>query len=913
MYSNTILLLPLLLLAILLIGLSDSTSALSIKTKQGDHQHRKPLPGRYLIEFAGDDDADKNSVILLNSLKTKFPEARLATPRVLNYELMRAATLQIDAAKGHLHESILKAVSDSNLVSDVYPLHAMSRPKGVTSAPLSLHKSLPPSQKHAQHEKVIDAHLLMAHSMTQVDRVHEEYNNTGEGIFIAIIDDGVDYMHPALGGGFGPGYKIRYGKDMIGVPAIVTDNEGNSNRVPDDDPMDNCGDYGLAGGHGTHVAGIIGAKSENYTGVAPDAILGMWRALDCTGYGDEDSVIESMLDAHKAGAHIISMSLGAHESWSEFVTAVVAERITANGTIVIAAAGNDGLDGAFTIKSPSVGKGVVSVASFDNEHTLRETIHVYGVEDPLDIITVNDTIGAISDGQVVAGDVRVGGESDACDAGDVPPNVNGKLAIVQRGNCTFDLKVHNLHQAGAIGVLIFFNESTLGDALFVPGAASAQIPVAGLSYNNGVTVLKAIERNDGEPIQLNRSARIIKVPTGNTVSIFSSVGPSYENDFKPNIAGVGGYVYSTFPRYLGSWKVDSGTSMATPYVSGAFALYLKAISDNKQEQQSPTYILEQFQNYAYKALASNETDEADSPYRQAAGLIQVYDAISQKTHVSPGSISFNDTANLQKTHKLTVTNNGDSIVSYEIVNKVSVSIAPYNDSSNIFSEPATMISGSSARLRFSRKMVKISPGATTNITLTVMPPDTDPKLHIMYGGYVELKSKVSYHKDITVPYIGIVGNQRDLPVFSDDSPAILDFNLTTIYNETNTFVFKLKDNSTQPVVAISMLSPSKLVLFRLYNEKKEYLGYAMPPATNCVRSTNKSPLSVAESWEGFYYTALPPADDGYEVKTNTDAGASKKQVGPGRYRIGVEALKLLGDPQNPHDWEHWTSDAIQVV
>lgn len=47
------------------------------------------------------------------------------------------------------------------------------------------------------------------HLMGHVDRLHAE-GLTGNGTFVAIIDTGVDYLHPALGGCFGPGCKVAY-------------------------------------------------------------------------------------------------------------------------------------------------------------------------------------------------------------------------------------------------------------------------------------------------------------------------------------------------------------------------------------------------------------------------------------------------------------------------------------------------------------------------------------------------------------------------------------------------------------------------------------------------------------------------------------------------------------------------------
>lgn len=83
---------------------------------------------------------------------------------------------------------------------------------------------------------------------------------TGNNIKVGIIDTGVDYTHPALGGCFGPGCRVAYGYDFVG-----DDYNGMNMPTPDADPMDNCN------GHGTHVTGIIGAQDDEltFTGIAP--------------------------------------------------------------------------------------------------------------------------------------------------------------------------------------------------------------------------------------------------------------------------------------------------------------------------------------------------------------------------------------------------------------------------------------------------------------------------------------------------------------------------------------------------------------------------------------------------------------------------------------------------------------------
>lgn len=78
-------------------------------------------------------------------------------------------------------------------------------------------------------------------TMTKVDKLHEE-GIYGEGIKVGIIDSGVDYRLPELGGGFGPGYLVGFGYDFVGDNVTA--------QAADDDPLTTCS----SGGHGTHVS-----------------------------------------------------------------------------------------------------------------------------------------------------------------------------------------------------------------------------------------------------------------------------------------------------------------------------------------------------------------------------------------------------------------------------------------------------------------------------------------------------------------------------------------------------------------------------------------------------------------------------------------------------------------------------------
>ncbi|MEE8401902.1 MAG: S8 family serine peptidase, partial [Candidatus Hydrothermarchaeaceae archaeon] len=114
---------------------------------------------------------------------------------------------------------------------------------------------------------------------------------TGIGQTVCVIDSGVDYTHPDLGGEKGPGFKVLGGHDFVN---------------DDNDPIDD-------NGHGTHVAGIIAANGT-LKGVAPDANIIAIKALDEFGLGFERDILAGIdwcvSNASDYNITVISMSLG---------------------------------------------------------------------------------------------------------------------------------------------------------------------------------------------------------------------------------------------------------------------------------------------------------------------------------------------------------------------------------------------------------------------------------------------------------------------------------------------------------------------------------------------------------------------------------------------------------------------------
>jgi thermitase len=163
------------------------------------------------------------------------------------------------------------------------------------------------------------------------------------GVKIGIVDTGIDQTHPDLSG-----KTVDCGAALGGM---VTSG--------------GCADDNM---HGTHVAGTIAAKANNATGVAGVAFnsnLSICKALyTAAGTGLTSDVAACISWLHARGAKVISMSLGGGASTTlQNVVAAAWENGGANGSVLVAAAGNDGDS---TVNYPAGYAQVVSVAATDH-------------------------------------------------------------------------------------------------------------------------------------------------------------------------------------------------------------------------------------------------------------------------------------------------------------------------------------------------------------------------------------------------------------------------------------------------------------------------------------------------------------------------------------------------------------------
>ncbi len=184
-----------------------------------------------------------------------------------------------------------------------------------------------PNIELKKYSATFDAQALKdqwANNKVQANKAWERAGNKGnKNIVIAVIDTGVDYRHKNLAPNMIPGFDFR-------------DN--------DSDPMDETS--GQNPGHGTHVAGSVGATGlvdGGISGLAPNISIMPIRFLGKDGSGSLDGGVKSIDYAIEKGVDVISASWGAGVSKANAKAVIEAvERADKAGIIFVAAAANDG-------------------------------------------------------------------------------------------------------------------------------------------------------------------------------------------------------------------------------------------------------------------------------------------------------------------------------------------------------------------------------------------------------------------------------------------------------------------------------------------------------------------------------------------------------------------------------------------
>lgn len=313
--------------------------------------------------------------------------------------------------------------------------------------------------------------------------------------------------------------------------------------------------------------------------------------------------------------------------------------------------------------------------------------------------------------------------------------------------------------------------------------------------NSGVTVVAAAGNEGGDTATFTAGSPSIfddvisvgattnKVADTQTMAYFSSYGLTGDLRLKPDVSAPGAPVRSAMNGQPKGYVLMYGTSMASPVVAGAAALLKQAVPE-----ASPQQIRQALMNTASPVKISNVTPANVTPatteevvHQQGGGLINLPAALAE---LSANRVSVTPALALgvaaQKTLPLTITNHGDSAVTYTLT--ADTTPAATTGTGLV----GWKLTGLNTGVSFTTGSVTVAPGNSASINVTVTAPthssnvyspqSTEPVKSTppgyqagtvpggsIYGGYVELRQGDKIAK--RVPFTGMTGRYKDRNVF----------------------------------------------------------------------------------------------------------------------------------------------------
>ncbi|KAL8341889.1 hypothetical protein RB601_005296 [Gaeumannomyces tritici] len=785
--------------------------------------------------------------------------------------------------------------------------------------------------------RILDAPLRMA----GVDKVHA-LGIKGKGMKVGIIDTGIDYRHPALGGGFGPGKKVAGGY------AWVADNGG---LVQSQDPLATC--YG--GGHGTHVAGTVAMNPMQapdglpVTGVAPEASIFMYRIFDCNGRAPgTDYIIAAMLRGIQDKVDVLSLSLSIGATPATGLgdpLADIIKRVTDAGVAVIIAIANDAGPSPFsrniyTQEFPSTEPTAIAVGSVANQdfpllYNMTDSVgntiqyasiwpikvpelEVIVVSDPCSIASWRDAVSGVS-AQRLNQTIYAFEVSEDCRSADaiyaaqrsMPPFIMGYGVASQNPYA----EPYSLPPQSRLGTSHFIQLSTLDGDRLRAGLATA-------GKGNNYTVKFPAQSSFSSAPQI----------TGGRMDYYSSFGPlRLTYDLKPQISAPGGNILSTFPLgELGGYAIMSGTSMATPFLAGCYALVKSQFPEDNMAR-----ILERLQTTAKPMTWVFDEEMLSATAQQGAGLVDVHRAITAKTRLSPGQLRIADNnKRVFGRANITLTNGGMSPKTYKLSHRG----AGYMNQLLAIGERNQRPIYGTARFDISSSptaSLEVAPGESVTVGLSIAPPaeGVEPRRLPVFGGYVQVREEGGDGEGLSIPYSG--------PPYSQyNAESIV---LQTVGRALPEIVYFYRNGT--PVVVQDLLVVNNSMQWgstALFDLWTTAYRIDVVPANTSVVPTHRgfSNGTVAGAAVAGYETAAPPGatlpeghasfgtlrnitgllgpsnDFSPNSKGGLDvAGGDRRttRLGPGDYRWLVSVLRWGGDKDLLEDWETWLSGVIRLV
>ena len=649
---------------------------------------------------------------------------------------------------------------------------------------------------------------LSAHLMMHIDQVAQK----GEGKVIAVIDTGVDMTHPAFTGELAgtpaltpqkvAAMTSQLGEGKTGVyvsqkfPFAYDYADGDNDASPAKTPY---------ASHGTHVAGIAAGNADKIVGTAPNTQVIVAKVTR----SEDDALLDSALlasldDMLVLHPDVINLSLGwtaGMDSEADSVYATVYKKLQEAGITVNAASGNAFSTGygnnsgkglpypsdpdSSVMDEPATYSSVVAVASVENA-LLRNAFTVNGKDIGYQRARGlnGEKVAFFSDlpaGTYEYVDAGFASEEDAAALkAKYPDGLAGKIALVSRGNMTYQKKVENLYDLKPAGIVVYNNVSV--GSLIAMNLTTQDMPAAFISQADGQAMLDAPEH-----MLSITEGQVLPQSTIYEASEFSAWGVSPDLRLKPEIAAPGGEVFSSIPD--GAYEQSSGTSMATPQMAGVSTIVLQRVqSDPLFASMSARQKADVVQNLIMGTArpltdAAQTTGALYSPRKQGAGLVDALAATTSSVYptVVGAPEQSRPKADLGDGTKgwhfdVTLHNLSGVPATYELSSQALSEIVD----GGFFTQHSSDWRGRGVEITYSGAASASAEGATVTVPasgeatvgIDITPgsefasyvADNAPNGTFL-DGFVRFASKTASQPDLAVPYLGFYGDWGKAPIF----------------------------------------------------------------------------------------------------------------------------------------------------
>lgn len=820
----------------------------------------------WFIELTGAPTADGNSLSSVQQEKAAFRRAAQAAG--VRYTERRAFDVLFNGFSVDVALADRMKLAQLPGVKAIYPVEQIAAPSPEVAAGSA-------------------ADLASAITMTGASVAQNQLGLTGRGVKVGIIDTGIDIDHPAFGGGGVPGgtafptTRITTGYDFVGDAF-----NGGNVPAPDGNP-DDCN------GHGTHVAGIVGANGGGLKGVAPGVTFGAYRVFGCTGSTTADVMIAAMEMALADGMQVVNQSIGSSRQWPQYPTAQASTRMVNKGVVMVASIGNSGPggsepDGLFAAGAPGVGSKVIGVASFDNAQRsfiVNGTPYGYNVATGAPLPPTSGSLPMARTGTTTS-------TADACSAL-AAGSLVGQAVLIRRGTCTFFIKASNAQNAGAAAVVLYNNAAGALNPT-VAGTPAITIPVVAITAAQGATLDAAIAAG---PTTLTWTGDYVSYPfgTGGLISGFSSFGLAPDLSFKPNIGAPGGGIFSSYPLELGGTATLSGTSMSSPHVAGGVALILEA---NPNIPSNGMMARLQASADPKNWSANPALGFLDFAHRQGAGMLDIVGTIQATTQIAPSQIALGESQGGPKTVTLTVKNGSGNSVTYDLGHTAALASGPNTQSGASYNITGTF--NAPASVSFSLPSITVPANGTASVDVTIGANAGLPERSI-YGGYVTLTPQGG-GADYRVPFAGLKGDYQSTVVLTPTAngfPWLAQLVGSSFFKRAAGGSYTMAGNDI-PYVLMHLDHQSRRIRLEAFDAVTGKAWNRVSDDEYVTRNSTPGGF-FAFTWDG-----------------NTFSGKGKNgvqwsTVPNGQYVVKVSVLKALGDESNPAHWETWTSPVITIA